>query len=80
MVDVVNFLLDICGKLGEGLTWLLPQSPFSGLQLIIDSDILGYINYFVPIAEMVNIGMAWLTAIALWYVYAIVLRWVKAIQ
>lgn len=80
MAEVINWLIDKVATLGEGITGLLPQSPFKGLQLAFDSKLLGYINYYVPIKEAVDILVAWGAAILLWYAYSIILRWVKAIE
>jgi hypothetical protein len=80
MVTIVNGVIELIAKLGEAIIWLLPKSPFSAIQNLFDGEWLGYVNYYIPIAEMVNFASAWLLAIGLWYLYAIILRWVKAIR
>lgn len=80
MVDLLNGLIEILAKLGEGIVWLLPTSPFTGLQNTFGAELLGYINYYIPIREMLDVASGWLTAIALWYLYSILLRWAKAVQ
>jgi hypothetical protein len=42
--------------------------------------ILGYINYFIPIQEMLVLLGTWVLAINGYYIYSIVLRWAKAIS
>jgi len=42
--------------------------------------ILGYINYFVPISEIIATTLAWVTAIGVYYGVSIILRWAKAIS
>ena len=59
----------------------LPESPFQTfLKTVGEIPALGYLNYFVPVAEMVVIAEAWLAAIAVFYLYQLVLRWVKMIE
>lgn len=63
---------------------LLPDSPF----LILDrldatgeiAEWLSYANWFIPIYSFVGIFEAWLAAIAIYYVYQVGLRWLKAIE
>lgn len=60
---------------------LLPGSPFTAFIHAIPSiPFLGYLNYFVPVSQMIAIGEAWLTSIGIFYLYQVVLRWVKAIE
>ena len=44
------------------------------------SELLGYINYFIPLSEMVGISTAWLIAIGAYYMASVVMRWIKAIS
>lgn len=60
---------------------LLPGSPFTAfINSISDIPFLGYLNYFVPVAQMIAIGESWLVSIGVFYLYQVVLRWVKAIE
>lgn len=66
------------------LLGFLPDSPFK----ILDSldatgqiaDLLGKVNWFVPIYSFVGILEGWLGCIAIYYVYQVVLRWLHAIE
>ena len=80
MVDVINWFIDKVALLGEGVTAILPRSPFTYLNVALDAKWLGYINYFLPVSEVLNILVAWGAAILLWYAYQILLRWVKAVR
>ena len=66
------------------LSWvygLMPTSPFAPfISKIADFPYLNYLNWFVPVKQLIIIGNAWLVAIFLWYFYGIVLRWLKAIE
>lgn len=63
---------------------LLPTSPFKGVIKGMESEevqqVLSYLNWFVPIKDIVVVLTGWLTAIGLYYIYVIVLRWIKAIK
>lgn len=58
----------------------LPDSPFQSLLSNAPvSDYLGYVAYFVDISFIINVLDIWLAAIAVYYVYMAILRWVKAL-
>lgn len=72
------------------ITWLenamkwalscLPDSPFTLLDNSPIKEYLGYINWFLPFDFVVATLQVWLAAIAIYYIYSAVLRWVKAIN
>lgn len=62
---------------------LFPASPFTILDELSNSEVyewLRMVNWFVPIGTFVGILEAWLTCVAAYYVYQIVLRWIKVIE
>lgn len=62
---------------------LLPNSPFLVLNDLSSTDYyqwIQWLNWFIPINTFVSILEAWVTGLALYYLYQIALRWVKAIQ
>lgn len=73
----------IIGWLNNALGWIagvLPDSPFQSLLSNTPvADYLGYVAYFVDVGFIVNVLDIWLAAIAIYYVFMSVLRWVKAI-
>lgn len=77
---ILNGLIEICGNAVNGVLSLLPMSPFSNLSLSVGADIVAYINFFVPVGQMITISSAWLSCIAIWYVVQICLRWLKAAE
>lgn len=84
---MANFFISICNGLIKGLGsvlslifFALPPSPFSILDSTPIAEYLPGLNYFIPIKEMMDIGTAWLLCISVYYIYQIVLRWVKAID
>lgn len=73
-MEIVTQFLDTVLK-------VLPTSPFRDfINSMEELPYLGYLNYFIPIGTFIKIGTAWLAAIALFYLYSIVLRWIRAIE
>lgn len=79
--DIGNDLLTWIENKGQFLCGFLPRSPFRN---VIDKmgniPYIDAISWFVPIDEIILLLMYWTTAIGLFYVYMIVLRWVKALD
>lgn len=79
--DIGNNILSWVQEKGSYLASFLPTSPFrKAIDLIGTIPYLEEINWFIPIEEAVLILMWWGTAIAVYYGYMIVLRWVKALD
>lgn len=63
------------------ILFVLPDSPFQSLQSVaIDNKYLQWLAWIVPFPQIIVMLEAWLTAIVLYYVYIVILRWVKAIE
>ncbi len=68
-------------KLLSVILSLLPLSPFAdAIDSLTQLPYLGYLNYFIPVGTCIKIGEAWLAAIALFYLYSVVARWIKLIE
>lgn len=77
MLDMKN-LLD---KFLQAVLSLFPLSPFREvIEELGNLPYLGYINWFVPIGDFVKIGTVWLAAIAAYYAWSIIARWIKLIS
>ena len=66
-----------------GVIKLFPTSPFVILEEMASSDFyewLQMLNWFIPINTFVGILETWLSAVAVYCVYQVVLRWVKVIE
>lgn len=65
---------------------IFPESPFVFIDSIETSSlanfsvIMSYINWFIPVGAFVKIFGVWLTAVGVYYIYQIVLRWAKMIE
>lgn len=80
-MDILKALAD---WLLEGVKWvvdLLPDSPFR-VDWIPDivHQVMGYLNYFIPVGLMLKTMLAWTVVVGLWYVYSLLMRWLKAIE
>ncbi|MCM1305418.1 MAG: hypothetical protein NC306_15135 [Butyrivibrio sp.] len=65
----------------DGLLSLFPGSPFAPfIDELGEMPYLGYINWFIPIGAMLDIGAAWLTAVTVYYLYSVLARWIKLIS
>lgn len=64
----------------EWLVSLLPDSPFKLLDSTPIQPYLRYINWIVPVDFILNTLTAWLVAVAGYYCWSVVLRWIKAID
>lgn len=77
---IVTFINNLIKGLGTVLNFLLgwlPPSPFHLLDVSPIAPYLPYINYFIPLSEMVSVAELWLTAIGVYYIYHAVLNWIK---
>lgn len=73
--------MELVTKFLDAVLQVLPTSPFTSfIQELEKLPYLGYLNYFVPIGTFLKIGSAWLVSIGLFYMYSIVLRWIRAIE
>ncbi|GHV09366.1 hypothetical protein FACS1894217_13510 [Clostridia bacterium] len=79
IVDGINAVIKALGDVAGGAIDILPTSPLRWA-LELDNELLRFINWLVPVGEMITIGVLWLTCIAVWYAVAILLRWAKVAQ
>lgn len=63
---------------------LLPDSPFKILEELGPGtkiyEMLGMLNWFIPIYSFIGILEGWLVCVGVYYVYQVVLRWLHAIE
>lgn len=61
---------------------LLPRSPFANVLAQLEAaDLpgLAWLNWLLPIPEFLGILGVWLVAIAVYYAYSVIARWIKLI-
>lgn len=81
-----DFIIGMANKLiaglGTAITWaigLLPQSPFQSIDVSPIAQFMPFINWLVPVGSIITIFTSWCACIAIYYVAAIVLRWLKVV-
>ena len=80
IIDILNFIIKALGSILSLIFSILPPSPFSAINNSIIAEYLPYINYYIPFNEVIVILQTWLVAVGVYYLYQIVLRWIKAIE
>ena len=77
---MLQWFQELLQEFGSWLLAVLPTSPFRGWLGQFKSHFnpyLGYLNYFVPISDFVAIIGAFLAVVVVYYLYSIIMRWVK---
>lgn len=78
---MLDWFTEIIGEFGGKIVSYLPQSPIARyLDSIGDLPYLSYLNWFIPVGSILTVCGTWLTCIAIYYLYSIILRWVRAID
>lgn len=81
ILKLIQGFIDGFGALLNVIVGILPGSPFTGLyNLAIDNKWLGYLSYIIPVPQILALLQAWIVSVSMFYVYMIILRWVKAIE
>ena len=78
-----DVLSDTLVNIAVSIIQLFPASPFSILDNLsgtVAYEWLQFLNWFIPVGTFVGILEAWLSGIAIYYIYQIVLRWIKVIE
>jgi len=79
--SIFNWFSDKISYILQAILLLLPDSPFVALSKDADiQQVLGWLNWFIPVSQMVAILEVWLVAVALFYVYQMILRFAKVIE
>lgn len=80
-MDFFNFLGQQFSNLGQTIVDSLPGSPIVWLEA--NSEIhqyLKWVNWFIPIYQMVPVLEIWLVCVGFYYLIQVVLRWAKVIE
>lgn len=78
---MLDYMQSIFTHFADGLMNVLPTSPFAPyINQMTEMPYLSWLNWFVPVGDIITVSATWLAAITLFYIYSIVLRWVRAIQ
>lgn len=78
-------ILDFINDILVYVVQLLPGSPFTAFFELVQKNetvniMLGYLNFFMPVALMLQILSGWLVCIGLYYIISPLLHWSKAVK
>lgn len=81
LLNLLQSIIDGFATILMTIIVALPSSPFTGLyNLSMDSTFLGYLAWLFPVSEIIALLQAWGVSVGAFYLYMIVLRWIKAIE
>lgn len=80
IVSFVNLLISMLGKVLSLLFLLLPNSPFDLIDFSFINEYMGYLNYIVPVSDIIKISVSWVGCIGVYYIIQIALRWAKVVE
>ena len=78
---MLEWMGELLNKFANWVLGLLPRSPFTQIQSFLSpiEPYLGYLNWFVPVNWILSVMLLWLTAVGLFYLYSVIMRWIKLI-
>lgn len=72
---------DLFSQVGQTIISLLPLSPFAQFyESWTAPEWVSWLNWFVPVQEILVVMAAWAGAIAVYYVYSVIARWLGVIM
>lgn len=72
---------ELMQRFGSVVMDILPLSPFqSYINNMAVPEGVGWLNWFIPVPEMLQVFSAWLVAYGLYLLARIILRWIKAVS
>lgn len=78
---MLDFMSELLNKFASLIVSVLPSSPVQKyLSSFADLPYLSWLNWFFPVSACITVAEAWLVAIGLFYIYSVILRWVKVID
>lgn len=81
---VFNFLLNLVGGALNLIVSVLPNSPFKPVITYAKemniSEYLAYLSWLLPIGYILSITAAWVACVSVYYLYSIIMRWIKMIE
>lgn len=76
-ISLINLLIKAIGTILTFVVSILPNSPFMAIN---SSGInLNSISWIIPVAQILAILQAWLTAVSIYYLYMVAMKWIKLI-
>lgn len=76
----VSTIAGIFNQIWQGIISYLPGSPFKAIiSQFPNIPYLNYLNWFIPVSEIIAVLEAWLAVIAIYYVYSGLMRIIRII-
>lgn len=76
----MDYVTSIWNQFAEYLGNVLPYSPFKPfLDEMENLPALGFLNWLIPVQDILRVMGAWLGAVAIFYLFSVVLRWLHVI-
>lgn len=78
MTDFINSIIDVFSDLLNSIIEALPTSPFAQFTYsTLSNNLLGFLNYFLPISEVIAVLQLWVIAVAGYYIYKYILKFIR---
>ena len=74
IMNFFNDVLEWLKTIGDAVLLLLPDSPFMFLRDDKWNEILGYVNFFLPVREILIVLSGWIACVIVYYTYQAILR------
>ena len=80
-IFLLNLIINLIGVLISATISVLPNSPFSSLQIEkISQTYLSHLAWVIPFQSILSVFSSSLVAVGVFYLYQVILRWIKAIE
>jgi hypothetical protein len=80
MANIINFFIDKIDLLLSLILSILPDSPFSSIDVSFLTPYLAQINWFIPVERIVSTLAVWSSAVLIYYLYTVIMRFTNLID
>lgn len=80
LINLANFFIDNIVNLITLVLSILPDSPFSNLSFAVFTPYLGFINWLIPVGQMISFLAVWGSAVLIYYIYSVAMRFTNVIE
>lgn len=78
--SLIAWMTTLVQQLGQKVLRLLPLSPFRDfIDNFSPPQYIAWLNWFFPVSQLLAVMAVWLAAITVFYLYSIIMRWIKMI-
>ena len=78
MVNLLQTIKGIFSTLFLSIIDFLPNSPFQQfISSVGNIPYLNYLNWFVPVSEIIIVLQVWLSAVTIYYMYMAIMRFIR---